>query len=80
MALLERYAAWLKGGGASEQVTRTIYLPMAGHILGLALKPHWLLDLEQDLAPAEVREVVGEAHFLTPPLGRSSGMRSWLRQ
>lgn len=52
VSLLERYAAWLGGGGASEHVIRTIYIPMARHILGLALKPHRLLDLEQDLTPA----------------------------
>jgi len=50
--LLERYAAWLSGGGASQQVIRTIYIPMAGHVLGLALKPHSQLDLETDLQPA----------------------------
>lgn len=50
--LLERYAGWLRSGGASENVIRTIYIPMAGHVLGLALKPHPLLDLETDLQPA----------------------------
>jgi hypothetical protein len=38
VALLERYAAWLAGGGHSEAVIRTIYIPMAGHVLGLALR------------------------------------------
>jgi site-specific recombinase XerD len=52
VALLERYAVWLSGGGASEQVIRTIYIPMAGHTLGIALKPHPQLDLESDLQPA----------------------------
>jgi site-specific recombinase XerD len=33
-------------------VIRTIYLPMAGHILGLALKPHEELDLDTDLQRA----------------------------
>jgi site-specific recombinase XerD len=51
MALLEQYAEWLSGGGHSEVVIRTIYIPMAGHILGLALKPHQQLDLERDLQP-----------------------------
>jgi site-specific recombinase XerD len=52
VALLERYCAWLSGGGASEQVIRTIYIPMAGHVLGIALKPHSQLDLDADLQPA----------------------------
>jgi site-specific recombinase XerD len=52
VALLEQYAAWLRGGGASEYVIRTIYVPIAGHVLGLSLKPHPQLDLEADLAPA----------------------------
>jgi integrase len=48
VALLERYRAWLLGGGTSEQCTDTIYLPFAGHALGLNLKPHGELDLERD--------------------------------
>lgn len=51
VALLEEYANWLSGGGASQYVIRTIYIPLAGHILGLALKPHAQLDLERDLQP-----------------------------
>ena len=51
VALLERYGDWLAGGGASEAVIRTIYIPMAGHVLGLFLKPHAQLDLDQDLEP-----------------------------
>lgn len=49
VALLEEYCEWLKSGGASPAVIRVICLPMAGHVLGLALKPHPLLDLEADL-------------------------------
>jgi len=52
VALLERYAEWLSGGGHSEAVIRTIYIPMAGHVLGLALKPYPQLDLLTDLQPA----------------------------
>jgi integrase/recombinase XerD len=50
--LLIRYGEWLAGGGASESVIRIIYIPMAGHILGLNLKPFPQLDLETDLTPA----------------------------
>jgi site-specific recombinase XerD len=49
--LLNRYAEWLSGGGASTGVIRTIYIPMAGHILGLALKPHPQFDLDKDMQP-----------------------------
>jgi site-specific recombinase XerD len=49
--LLKSYADWLSGGGASTDVIRNIYIPLAGHILGLALKPHPQLDLERDLQP-----------------------------
>jgi integrase len=52
VALLERYGEWLAGGGASEHVIRTIYIPMAGHALGLFLKPYSQLDLDKDLDPA----------------------------
>lgn len=50
--LLEEYVKWLREGGASPDVIRTIYLPVAGHVLGYALKPHPQLDLEQDLQPS----------------------------
>jgi integrase/recombinase XerC len=49
IALLEQYCEWLRSGGASPAVIRTIYLPMAGHVLGLALKPPSELDLDADL-------------------------------
>jgi site-specific recombinase XerD len=49
VTLLENYCEWLRAGGASPAVIRTIYLPMAGHVLGLALKPHPQLDLETDI-------------------------------
>jgi integrase/recombinase XerD len=49
VALLERYRDWLLQGGASELVTDNYSIPMAGHVLGLNLKPHDQLDLERDL-------------------------------
>ena len=52
VVLLERYQDWLIGGGASQAVVDVIYLPMAGHVLGLFLKPHEQLDLTADLEPA----------------------------
>lgn len=52
LELLERYRAWLLGGGVSELVTRLYHVPMAGHVFGLTLKHHSQLDLEQDLACA----------------------------
>jgi site-specific recombinase XerD len=51
-ALLERYQHWLLSGGASPPVVRILYIPMAGHVLGLNLKPHTQLDLDADLAKA----------------------------
>jgi site-specific recombinase XerD len=47
--LLERFYRWLLEGGMSEYGANTIYLPVAGHVLGLKLKPHPELDLEKDL-------------------------------
>jgi site-specific recombinase XerD len=47
--LLERFHRWLLEGGTCEYSTNVIYLPMAGHVLGLNLKPHPELDLEGDL-------------------------------
>ncbi|MEW5829693.1 MAG: tyrosine-type recombinase/integrase [Chloroflexota bacterium] len=50
--LYERYRAWLLGGGTSELASKIIYLPVAGHVLGLALKPHPQIDLEADFQRA----------------------------
>jgi len=52
VTLLEKYCHWRLSGGASEQTTLVIYMPMAGHVLGLFLRPHDDLDLEQDFEPA----------------------------
>ena len=49
ITLLAQYCEWLRAGGASPAVIRNIYLPMAGHVLGLALQPHPQLDLDVDL-------------------------------
>jgi site-specific recombinase XerD len=48
ITLYERYRDWLLDGGANEGASKTIYLPVAGHVLGLNLKPHHELDLEAD--------------------------------
>jgi integrase/recombinase XerD len=50
--LLEQYVDWLLSGGTSQDITRKLYLPMAGHVLGLFLKPHDQLDIDRDLQPA----------------------------
>jgi integrase/recombinase XerD len=49
ITVLERYRAWLSGGGTSPAVIRTYHIPMAGHALALNHKPSWELDLEKDL-------------------------------
>jgi site-specific recombinase XerD len=52
VALLERYREWLLTGGASEQQTLLLYIPMAGNALGLNLKPHPEIDIDADLERA----------------------------
>jgi len=52
VALLERYREWLSGSGTSQNVIFQIYIPMAGHALGLNLKPHPQLDIDADLERA----------------------------
>lgn len=52
VALLERYLAWLVEGGAAQSVIAYHRIPMAGHVLGLNLKPHDQLDLDADLEKA----------------------------
>jgi hypothetical protein len=49
VALLERYLTWLAEDGAGQTCIDLYYLPVAGHVLGLNLKPYPQLDLEQDL-------------------------------
>jgi site-specific recombinase XerD len=52
VALLVQYAEYLASGGSSQHVIRTLYIPAAGHVLGLNLKPHPQINLETDLQPA----------------------------
>lgn len=52
VALLEQYREWLSSGGTSPFVVKQLYIPMAGHALGLNLKPHPQLDLDADLERA----------------------------
>jgi len=50
--LLEKYAAWLLEGGTAEYPAQNLYLPMAGHILGLNPVPHAQINLGSDLEKA----------------------------
>ncbi|MEW5989414.1 MAG: tyrosine-type recombinase/integrase, partial [Chloroflexota bacterium] len=52
VALLERYLVWLVEDGAGQSCMAMYYLPMAGHVLGLNLKPYSQLDLAADLEQA----------------------------
>lgn len=52
VALLEAYRQWLLTSGTSPFVVAQLYIPMAGHVLGLNLKPHTELNLDTDLTPA----------------------------
>lgn len=48
IVFLERYRAWLVGIGAVDAVINQHRLPVAGHVLGLALKPHDQIHLIED--------------------------------
>jgi integrase len=48
IAVLERFHAWLSGGGTSALVIRTYHIPMAGHVLSLNHKPSSELVPEKD--------------------------------
>ncbi len=52
IALLEQYRDWLFDGGMSQDVIDHLYVPTAGFVLGLALKPSHDLDLDTDLQHA----------------------------
>jgi integrase/recombinase XerD len=49
---LERYRLWLEDGGVALSVIEQHRIPMAGHVLGLHLKPHSQLNLDSDLDKA----------------------------
>jgi len=52
VVLLEQFQEWLLSSGASPEVVKVVDLPMAGHVLGLSLKPPAQLDLKADLQRA----------------------------
>jgi hypothetical protein len=52
IALLARYCIWLQEEDSTLNCIEQVYLPMAGHILGLNLKPHTQLNLDTDLEKA----------------------------
>ena len=49
ITLLARYWVWLEEENSTQNCIEQIYIPMAGHVLGLNLKPHPQLDLDKDL-------------------------------
>ncbi len=54
VVLLEKYRTWLAAGGVAQSVIEQHRIPMAGHVLGLNLKPHAQLNLDEDLQKAMV--------------------------
>jgi hypothetical protein len=54
ITLLAHYRDWLASSGTSVHTTNHLYIPMAGHVLGLNRKPHPQLDLKIDLDRALV--------------------------
>lgn len=50
--LLARYCLWLIEENSTTECINHIYLPMAGHVLGLNLNPHISLNLTTDLEKA----------------------------
>lgn len=79
--LLERFYAWLISGGTSESTTNTLYLPIAGHALGLNLFPHEHLALGPDLERAldYVREKGVGHHWLKVCQNGLNKFRQFLR-
>ncbi len=49
---LRSYHEWLLGGGVSEMVVNAYHVMMAGHVLGLHLKPYFEIDPDNDLVCA----------------------------
>ena len=46
--LYEKYRAWLLEGGGGISSVSNVYMPIAGHILGLNTVSYWQMDLEKD--------------------------------
>ena len=58
--LLEKYRNWLTEGGYATVVINQHRLPMAGHVLGFALKPHQQINFKEDFeAPMRYIEAKG---------------------
>lgn len=81
IALLERYHRWLLRGGACEYSTNVIYLPAAGHALGLNIKPHPEINLDDDLEHAMqyVRAKGAGVHWLKACRNGLNKFRRFLR-
>jgi len=52
--LYREFRDWLREGGTARHASETIYLPAAGLVLGLNLKPHAKINLGDDLQKAVV--------------------------
>ena len=52
--MYREFRDWLREGGAAIHASETIYLPAAGLVLGLNLKPHGKISLKGDLEKAVV--------------------------
>jgi integrase len=61
ITILERYHAWLSGGGTSALVIRTYHIPMAGHVLSLNHKPSTELDPQKDF-PIALEYIRAKGH------------------
>ena len=75
VALLEQYRDWLEAGGAARSVIDQHRLPMAGHVLGLTLKPHDQLDVS-DKSLEAVNGDLGQALAYIVARGKSE---SWIK-
>ena len=50
VVLLQAFQDWLLAGGWSATTIQHLYVPTAGYVLGLALRPEAAIDLDTDFA------------------------------
>ncbi len=81
VVLLQAFQDWLFAGGWSTATIQHLYVPTAGYVLGLALRPEAELDLEADFARAEafVRAKKVGVHWLGLTRNALLVFRNYLR-
>jgi site-specific recombinase XerD len=82
VALLERFRLWLLSSSTSPELVNIVYIPTAGNVLGLNLKPHPQIDIDADLERAldYVKAKNSSADWIKMSRNALNKFRCFLRQ